>query len=136
MNVAVTPVDGSSQEGVESQSAWPELCPACRARASDLDLFSAVLLNAGPGIMTAGMGVFQAEKSRCCLSSCLVELHCSRLQGLLRGPKDFPHEPAYPFSESFSAKSAYFRCVGLLVGLFLRVLVCESTRPEFIGFKA
>jgi hypothetical protein len=26
MNVAMIPVDGSGQEGMQSQSAWPELC--------------------------------------------------------------------------------------------------------------
>lgn len=60
MNVAMPPVEGSGQDGVESQGAWPELCLAGSARAREL--FSAGMLSRGLGIMIAGMVIFQAKK--------------------------------------------------------------------------
>lgn len=120
MNVAMPPVDGSGQEGVENQRTWPKLCPVCCARATNL--FSAAPLSVGLGILTPGDGsISSREKSAVVSAAALWNFDAQGFQGLFDWSEGFtqvcPTESQHIVSGNpfFSPKSAYFRCVGLFV---------------------
>lgn len=136
MNVAMPPVEGSGQDGVESQGAWPELCLAGSARAREL--FSAGMLSRGLGIMIAGMVIFQAKK-KVMLSQQLpyriAMLEDSEDCCSAGSPPSFHRGPSSRcLSECLHFSKVCLFWIGGAVCLF----VSESsglpaTKPEFIG---
>lgn len=137
MNVAIPPVDGSGQEGVENQRTWPKLCPVCCARATNL--FSAALLIVGLGILTPGDGSISSREK----SELSQQLPCGT--AMLRGSKDSSigprasHKSVPPRASTLSQGILSFLQSLLILDvwgcLFLRVLVCESTKPRAVDLE-
>lgn len=132
MNVAMPPVEGSGQDGVESQGAWPELCQA-------MELFSAGLLSTELGIMIAGMVVFQAKKK------VMLSQQLPYKIAMLEDSKDSPaalkaschlfhRGPSQCLSECLHFSKVCLFWIGGAVCLFVsESSALPATKPEFIG---